>query len=188
MKNIFRKTQPNESLIMAFLQIYREKLSLATFLQVHSNSKEVSYLPWQNKYPGLKATCHIKPKFFLRNKLSKNLLLVKYLISVATALINVHSRGDLECLCLVKAGIPRAGLDITPIIIIIIIIGRIITDSLHVSGCEPINVSNNIIETPNLCIASFDNTAEQTNDPPENRDDNNSFSTKQKDENRHTCF
>ena len=32
------------SLIMACLQIYRELLSLATFLRVHSNSKEVSYL------------------------------------------------------------------------------------------------------------------------------------------------
>ena len=29
---------------MACLQIYQELLSLATFLRVHSNSKEVSYL------------------------------------------------------------------------------------------------------------------------------------------------
>ena len=48
---------------------------------------------------------------------------------------------------------------------------------------EPINVSNNIIEMPSLFIANFNNTIEQTNDPPANRDDNNSFSKKQKNEN-----
>ena len=53
---------------------------------------------------------------------------------------------------------------------------------------ESINVSNNVIERPNLSIASFNNTVEQTNDPPENRDDNKSFSKNQKNENRHTCF
>ena len=31
----------NNSLIMACLKIYREQLSLTTFLRVHSNSKEV---------------------------------------------------------------------------------------------------------------------------------------------------
>ena len=30
---------------------------------IHSNSKEVSYLPWQNTYPNLKTTCHIKLNF-----------------------------------------------------------------------------------------------------------------------------
>ena len=44
LKNIFRKLQANESLIMAYLQIYRELLSLATFLRAHSNLEEVSYL------------------------------------------------------------------------------------------------------------------------------------------------
>ena len=85
-KNIFRKLWANESLIMACLQIYRELLSLATFLRVHSNSKEVSYLPWQNAYPNLKTTCHIKLKFFLWTKLLENLLIVRYLISVAAPL------------------------------------------------------------------------------------------------------
>ena len=69
MKNIFCKLQANESLIMASLQIYRELLSLATFLRVHSNSNEVSYLSWQNMYPNLKTTSHIKIKFFLWTKL-----------------------------------------------------------------------------------------------------------------------
>ena len=64
---------------MACLQIYRQLLSLATFLRVHSNSKEVSYLSWQNTYPNLKTTCHIKLKFFLWTKLLENLLLAKYL-------------------------------------------------------------------------------------------------------------
>ena len=44
------------------------------------NSKEVSYLPWQKKYPNLKTTCHVNPKCFLWTKLPKNLLLAKYLI------------------------------------------------------------------------------------------------------------
>ena len=71
---------------MACLQIYQELLLLATFLWVHSNSEEVSYLSWQNTYPNLKTTCHIKLKFFLGNKLPKNLLLAKYLISVGATL------------------------------------------------------------------------------------------------------
>ena len=74
---------------MACLQIYRELLSLATFLRVHSNSKEVSYLSWQNTYPNLKTTCHIKLKFFLLNKLIENLLLAKYLISVTAHLMKI---------------------------------------------------------------------------------------------------
>ena len=44
---------------MACLQIYLELLSFATFLQVHSNSKEVSYLSGQNTYPTLKTTYHM---------------------------------------------------------------------------------------------------------------------------------
>ena len=81
-KSIFPKLWVNEGLIMACLQIYRKLLLLVTFLRVHSNSKEVSYLPWQNTYPNLKTTCHIKLKFFLWTKLIENLLLAKYLISV----------------------------------------------------------------------------------------------------------
>ena len=79
---------------MACLQIYRELLSLVTFLRVHSNSKEVSYLSRQNIYPNLKTTGHIKLKFFWWIKLLKNLLLAKYLISAAVPLtyylINFH--------------------------------------------------------------------------------------------------
>ena len=58
---------------MACLQISRELLSLATFLRVHSNSKEVSY-------------CHIKLKFSLWTKFLESLLLTKYLISTAATL------------------------------------------------------------------------------------------------------
>ena len=68
------------------LQIYRELLSLATFLSVHSNSEEVSDLSWQNMYPNLKTTGHMKLKFFLWTILLDNLLLAKYLISVAAPL------------------------------------------------------------------------------------------------------
>ena len=65
----------NESVIFACLQIYRELLSLVTFLRVHSNSKEVSYLSWQNTYPNLKTACHIKLKFFFWTQLLENLLM-----------------------------------------------------------------------------------------------------------------
>ena len=78
MKIIFWNLQANESLIMACLIIYQELLLLVTFLQVHSNSK--SYLSWQNRYPNLKTTCHIKLKFFLWTKLLESLLLTKNLI------------------------------------------------------------------------------------------------------------
>ena len=71
---------------MACLQIYRELLSLTTFLRVHSNSKEVSCLSGQNTYLNLKTTCHIKLTFFFWTKLLENLLLAKYLISVAAPL------------------------------------------------------------------------------------------------------
>ena len=85
-KNIFRKLWANESLIMACVQIYRELFSLATFLRVHSNSKEMFYLYWQNRCPNLKTTCHIKLKPFFWTKLLESILLQKYLISVAVTL------------------------------------------------------------------------------------------------------
>ena len=63
---------------------------LVTFLRVHSNSKEVSYLSWQNMYPNLKTLSHIKLKFFLWTKLLENLVLAKYLICRCT--FNVHHK------------------------------------------------------------------------------------------------
>ena len=45
------------------------------------------YLSWQNMYPNIKTTCHIKLKFFLWTKLPENLLFAKYLISVAESMI-----------------------------------------------------------------------------------------------------
>ena len=56
------------------------------FLRVHSNSKEVSYLSWQNRYGNLKTNCHIELKIFLWTKLLESLLLAKYLISVVVTL------------------------------------------------------------------------------------------------------
>ena len=43
---------------------YQFTENIVGFLQANSNLKELSYLPWQNKYPNLKTTSHIKPKFF----------------------------------------------------------------------------------------------------------------------------
>ena len=52
--------------MMVCLQIYRELLMFATFLWVHSNSKEVSYDSYRNTYPNKKTTYHIiKLKLFL---------------------------------------------------------------------------------------------------------------------------
>ena len=81
---------------MTCLQICRELLSLPTFLRVHSNSKEVSHLSWQNTYPNPKTTCHIKVKFFLWTKLLENLLLAKYLISVAAPLNLIEDQPDID--------------------------------------------------------------------------------------------
>ena len=104
---------------MACLQIYWELLLLTTFLQVHSNSKKVSYLSLQNTYLNLKTTCHIelkfllwtklpylnlkttchiKLKFLLWTKLPERLLLVKYLISVAATLISLWRRPACQAL------------------------------------------------------------------------------------------
>ena len=81
-------------MILACLQIYRELLSLLTFLGVHWNLKKVFYLSWQNTYPNLKTTCHIKLKFLFWTKLLENLLSAKYLKSVAATLNEAKSKYD----------------------------------------------------------------------------------------------
>ena len=77
--------------------IYRELLPLVTFLQVYSNSKELSYLSWQNKYLNLKTNCHIKLKYFLWPKLLEGLLFAKYLIYVAGTLNKFISPIKWQC-------------------------------------------------------------------------------------------
>ena len=72
---------------MACLQNLPRIIVAATFLRVHSNYKDVSYLSWPNTYPNLKTTCHIKLKLYLWTKLLENLLHAKYLISVAAPLM-----------------------------------------------------------------------------------------------------
>ena len=81
---------------MACLQIYRELLFLTTFLRVHSNSKEVSCLSWQNTYSNLETTCHIKLTFFLWNEVLENLLLANYLMSVTAPLISISRENTTE--------------------------------------------------------------------------------------------
>ena len=71
---------------MAFFTNLPRIIGAWHFSQIHSNSKEVSYLSWKNTYPNLQTTCHIKLKFFLWTKLLGNLLLAKYLITVAAPL------------------------------------------------------------------------------------------------------
>ena len=62
---------------------------LTNFVRDHSNSKEVSYLSWQNTYHNLKTACHIKLKFFLWTKLLENLLFAKRLISATVSLSHI---------------------------------------------------------------------------------------------------
>ena len=76
-------------LIYKFMDNY---CHFTTFLRVHSNSKEVFYLSWQNRYPNLKTTCHMKLKIFLWTKLLERLLLAKYLTSVTAALRTLEKK------------------------------------------------------------------------------------------------
>ena len=105
MKNTFRKLSANESLIMACLQTYRELLSLAPFLRIHSNSKEVSYLYWQNRYPNLKTTCHTKLEFFLWFELLLSLLLAKCLIYIVATLMDFALHVFVGIRCLLERGV-----------------------------------------------------------------------------------
>ena len=66
---------------MTCLHIYREELSLTTFIRVCKR-----YPAAPDKINILKTICRIKPKFFLLTKHQENLLLGKYLISVDAAL------------------------------------------------------------------------------------------------------
>ena len=69
---------------------------LPTFRRVHSNSKEVSYLPWQDNHLNLRTTCQ-QAKIFMWTKLPENLYLEKYLVSVAATSefewFNLHKLG-----------------------------------------------------------------------------------------------
>ena len=51
--------------VRVFVYKITELLSFMTFCVVHLKSKEVCYLPWQNKYSNFNTACHSKPKCFL---------------------------------------------------------------------------------------------------------------------------
>ena len=68
--------------VYKFTENYCRLQLFSEFIQ----TREVSYHYWQNGYPNLKTTSQIKLKFFLWTKLLENLLLAKYLISVAATL------------------------------------------------------------------------------------------------------
>ena len=67
--------------------LFTNYFRLQRLLEFIQTQKEVSYLSKQNNYDILKTTCHLKLKFFLWTKLPENILLAKYLISVAATLI-----------------------------------------------------------------------------------------------------
>ena len=69
-------------LFTKFTENYCRSRLFSEFIQ----TQELSYLSWQNTYPNLKTTCHIKLKIFLWTKLLENLLHAKYLIYVAAPL------------------------------------------------------------------------------------------------------
>ena len=92
---------------MACLQIYQELSNLPTFLYVHLNTKEVSYLSWQNTYPNLKTTRHIKlkipsiPKVSLEITLEGIPSLTKTIIP-ATNSFRSRRKGNVKSLILLK--------------------------------------------------------------------------------------
>ena len=67
-------------LVYKFTENYCRLRLFSEFIQTQ---KRYPYLSWQNTSPNSKTTCHIKLKLFLWTKLLENLLLAKYLISVA---------------------------------------------------------------------------------------------------------
>ena len=75
---------------MACLQIYPELSHLPTFLRVHSNSKEVSYLSWQNTYPSSKTTCHMKLKFFLWTTPCKTSHICRCAFNILKSTVDIH--------------------------------------------------------------------------------------------------
>ena len=70
--------------IYKFTENYCRSRLLSKFIQ--TQKKYPSYLSWQNTYPNLKTTCHIKLKFFLWTKVKENLLLAKYVVSATAPL------------------------------------------------------------------------------------------------------
>ena len=65
-----RRSKVNEKINVTWtcLRVIVSSMIVRTFRRVQKNSKEVFYLPWQNKYSDLNNTCHIKPNIFLRTK------------------------------------------------------------------------------------------------------------------------
>ena len=86
-KKISENYEPMRVWLWLAYKFTKNYCRLRLFLRGHSNSRKVSYLSWQNTYPNFESTCHIKLKCFLWTKLKENLLLMKYLISVAATLI-----------------------------------------------------------------------------------------------------
>ena len=73
MKRIFQKLKDNGILITIYLQICRELSNLPIFFRVHSNSKEVAYVSYQNTYPNLNTTSltvNVTPKELTPCKIS----------------------------------------------------------------------------------------------------------------------
>ena len=100
---------------MACLQICRELLSLTTFLRVHSNSKVVSYLFWQNTYPNLKSTCQIKLKSFLWTRLVERTFSLQNISYLSEIKLKLKNLGNIYWTCMV------CGWDVCFLIFVIII-------------------------------------------------------------------
>ena len=75
----------HQIMVLTCWQNYREWLLLATYRQIHSNSRGVSYLPWQNKYSNLK-TAVISSQIFCVNWTLRELAHCEIFISLYAAL------------------------------------------------------------------------------------------------------
>ena len=73
MKKIFQNYMPVRVWLWFVYKFTENNCRLRLFSEFIQIYKRQSYLSWQNTYPYLKTTCHIKLTFFLWTKLLENL-------------------------------------------------------------------------------------------------------------------
>ena len=94
MKNIFPKTVSQWEFDYVLFKNLPRIIAACDFSPSSFRLKIGILPPLKNKHPNLKITFHIKPKFFSWVKLLQNLLLTKYLMSVAAVLRNSYTPNE----------------------------------------------------------------------------------------------
>ena len=94
MKNIFPKTVSQWEFDYVLFKNLPRIIAACDFSPSSFKLKIGILPPSKNKYPNLKITFHTKPKFFSWVKLLQNLLLTKYLMSVAAVLRNSYTPNE----------------------------------------------------------------------------------------------